>query len=254
MKKYLYIVFLISGFCCSQTVINSYAYQQASTPSPFDGVYEFLFQGNLNETTGNHPATNINGTITYTTGPNAIYPQAGVFNGSFFFDLAASSDFSVTNFTIALWMRKTGSWTASWQEMVEHGRGVNGNSNWYYVAISGTSANSLTNRWSNNGDDVGRHTTNTTNFGALDTWYHVVFTVNGTTATTYVNGIVNTESTGITLGTPALAGMRIGAFQEGGEEYVGYMAALKFYPSGKTLAQAQAIYDCDNNGTNCGNR
>ena len=256
MRKLILFIFAIvclSGFSQNRTDLLKVSKSKAVAPS-FNGVYEFPFQGNLNETTGNHPATNINGTFTYTTGPNSEYPQAAVFDGTDFFDIAASADFSVTNFTISLWMQKTGSWTASWQEMVEHGRGVDSNNNWYYVAISGTNANSLTNRWSNNGDGVGRHTTNTTNFGVVGIWYHVIFTVNGTTATTYINGVLNTESTGITLGTPALDEMRIGAFQEGGEQYVGYMAGLKFWNTGKTLAQAQAIYDCDNNGTNCGNR
>ena len=213
---------------------SNVSYATYTPPSAFDGTFEFPFQGNTTETTGNHSPT-VTGTLAYVTGPNATYSQAANFTGSQYLELAASADFSTTNMTIATWVRDPVVGTG-YEAILEHDRLA---ANWYGMFKDGINDDELNFRYRANGVGVAAEIPSFYS----STWKHVILTVDGTTVRAYVNGVEVVELTGQALATATvLDSIRIGANQDGAEFLTMELAGLQFWNTGKTPAEVATIW------------
>lgn len=201
-------------------------------PVGTDATFQFLFDGNTNETTGNYSVT-VNGTPAYGTGPNANNLQSINCDGSQYIDIAASADFSVTYFTIAFWIKRA-SFPSGFDAIFEHDRSGN---NWYGVYTDST-AGHLNFRVKGLGGNDDVSTSATWNTGQ---WYHMVFTYNGTTGTVYRDGtsIVNTA---LDPGTTNLDSIRLFRNQDNGENFQGEISRLEFWNTSKDSSEVATIY------------
>ena len=199
----------------------------------FDGTFEYNFDGNITETTGNHQGT-LTGTLTYVAGQGS--GQAARFTGSQYIDIPADADLGVTDFTVAFWMRDPAI-SGGYEAIIEGGRST---TSWKGVFKDGAVDNRLAFRWQNGG--IAQTNRTSTAFISANTWYHVIMTIDGTTARIYVDGVLDTEQTGITLNAGSADSLRIGTNTSGSEGLTMDISNLQFWNTGKTPAEVATIY------------
>lgn len=207
---------------------------------------------------GHSSATNndgsINGNVTFTTSKDAGFGRAGNFPGVAGDNItiedptAGTDDIDRTgaDLSISIWFQAA-SWTAGWQAILAHGEGQD-----YRIARSGTSNPA---RFS---AVVGTTDMQTgTTYGATPAgdglWHHLVVTgVNGGTGRLYVDGVLESTSTGLNDPTVSIGSnttrLCIGCNPANGREFNGLIDEVAMWNRELTPAEITAIYDAGANG------
>ena len=238
------LFFFLCFSCYSQQQVLSLILDDESTPpSGFAGNFQLLFENNTNEETGNHTPT-VTGTPNYTPSVNAYNGQAISLDGSVYIDLPSSADFTTTSFTIAFWIRRA-SFPSGFDAIFEHDRF---GTNWYGVFASGTAGQlNVRSKGLGGTDDLTTSVSWTTG-----TWYHIIFTYDGTTGTVFRDGVSILSST-MGVGTLNASGIRLFRNQDDGEGFVGNIDRIEFWNVAKNATEAADIEDCARTGNNCNN-
>lgn len=141
--------------------------------------------------------------------------------GAGFVDVAGSSAFSFGGsngpFTIEFWMRCTG-YSGNYTTIM-----TRRTSDWQWQ-IGFPNTGRYVNASTNSG---GAFTIQDTNELALDTWYHVAWSYDGTTYRLYRGGVLVASSTQSGGFANVDAAVRIGAVPSGGERFSGYLDELR---------------------------
>ena len=170
--------------------------------------YNFDSSANDSSTNGN-TLTNV-GPVTYSTSDFIRGSAAAQFNGSNYFQVANDGRFSTDNFTVALWINPKIS-AASYQTIASC-RAATPWRGWI-LYIGPDSAGSNLEIWSSSdGTNFTGQTSVYSNFGRLNRWVHLAFTLNKSTSELilYIDGVVSRTTTlGYTNNT--ITNLRIGA-------------------------------------------
>ena len=185
------------------------ALSAANTPVLFISLASYRFDGNGNDSTiNNNHLTNVN-TVTFNTTNYKRGSAAASFNGSNYFQITNDGRFSPDNFTVALWIKPQPN--TSYQAIAS----CRASSPWrgWMLYIGPSSAGSNLEIWSStNGSIFTGQTSLFSNFGELNAWVHLAFTLNKSTSAliVYINGTVHRT---ITLGytNNTTTSLRIGA-------------------------------------------
>lgn len=241
MRFILILLFSLCSFS-QQQVLPMLLDSDVAPPITFGGEFQFLFENNTNEETGNHTPTST-GAFTYIAGPNAYNGQAVRLNSSQAINIPASANFSTNQFTIAFFISRS-AFPSGFDAILEHDRF---GTNWYGV-FAASSGGQLNVRTSNTGvDDLTTSVTWNTN-----EWYHIIFTYDGTTGTVYRNG-TNILSSAMTANTVNLSAINLFQNLTNGEGLVADIDRFEFWAVGKNTTEIANIYDCALNGNNCNN-
>jgi uncharacterized protein YjbI with pentapeptide repeats len=172
-------------------------------------VASYNFDSNANDSSVNgNTLTNV-GSVTYNTTDYKRGTAAASFNGSNYFEISNNGRFSPDTFTVALWIKPASH--TSYQSIAS----CRGSSPWrgWMMYIGPSTAGSNLEIWSStDGSNFTGQTSVISNFGTLNIWVHVAFTLNKSTSAlvVYMNGIVVTTTTlGYTNNTGTT--LRIGA-------------------------------------------
>lgn len=238
------VCFFICFSCYSQQQLLPMILDEDAPPAPsFNGEFQFLFNNNTNEETGNHTPS-ATGTYSYIAGPNAYNGQAISCNGTQYIDLPADAAFSTVNFTVSFWFRRA-TFQSSFNTIFEHNRF---GSNWYAVYTrnaTGILRIKASNAAAPNNQDT------PTSF-STNTWHHVVVSYDGTDITAYVDGVGVLDQPA-NPGTANLAAIRLLTNADDTEGYVGDIDRIEYWNEEKNASEASDIYDCATDGTNCNN-
>ena len=172
-------------------------------------VASYSFDSNINDSSGNsNNLTNVNN-VTFNTSDYKRGSSAASFNGSNYFEIANDGRFSPDNFTVSLWIKPV---SHTIYQSIASCRASNPWRGWM-LYIGPSSDGSNLELWSSaDGTNFTGQTSVISNFGTLNKWVHLAFTLNKSTSAliVYVNGIaVTTTTLGYTNNTGT--NLRIGA-------------------------------------------
>ena len=172
-------------------------------------VASYNFDSNANDSSVNgNTLTNV-GSVTYNTTDYKRGTAAASFNGSNYFEISNNGRFSPDTFTVALWIKPASH--TGYQSIAS----CRGSSPWrgWMMYIGPSTAGSNLEIWSStDGSNFTGQTSVISNFGTLNIWVHVAFTLNKSTSAlvVYMNGhVVTTTTLGYTNNTGTT--LRIGA-------------------------------------------
>ena len=172
-------------------------------------VASYSFDSNSNDSSGNNNNLTNTNTVTFNTSDYKRGSGAASFSGTNHFEIANDGRFSPDNFTVALWINPK---TINSYQSIASCRGSSPWRGWMlYIGPSGTGSN-LEIWSSSDGSNFTGQTSLFNNFGSLDTWVHLAFTLNKSTSAliVYINGTTFTTTTlGYTNNTTT--NLRIGA-------------------------------------------
>ncbi len=232
---------LDNSYCLESSNGSLRWYASSSTTSPAVGrcgadgmVGHWNFDGGANDTSGN----GLNGTVsgaTLTTG------QDGSANGAYLFSGAAASItmgnstlFNKPDLTLSVWARSTN--LASVGTLIaKEGKQK------YRFNAGGTAVGMLassTTGWTD--------TYNCPVSVAVNTWYHVVYTISSSTGRMklYVNGSQICDVAGPVITGYGTNDVVVGAYNTGGTEgFVGSLDDARFYGRALTGAEIKSLYD-----------
>ena len=173
-------------------------------------VSSYNFDSNPTDSSPNgNTLTNVN-SVTYTTTDFIRGSAAASFNGSNYFQVSNDGRFSPDNLTVALWIKPNISSTS--YQSIASCRGAIPWSGWM-LYIGPDNAGSNLEIWSStNGTTFTGQTSVSTNFGRVNRWIHLAFSLNRVTSAliVYIDGVaVTTTTLGYTRNTST--NLRIGA-------------------------------------------
>jgi len=196
-------------------------------------VAHYKFDSNANDSSSNNNnITNVN-SVTFNTTDYKRGSAAASFNGSNYFEIANDGKFSPDNLTVALWIKPK---TSTVYQSISSCRASGPFKGWM-LYISPISAGNNLEIWSStDGTNFTGQVSLYNNFGSLNTWVHLAFTLNKSTSAliVYINGTAFTTTTlGYTNNTAT--NLRIGA---GANE-----TSAQFFLSNGTLMDDFRIYN-----------
>ena len=137
--------------------------------------------------------------------------------------IAESPDFSITSFTLAVWVKIPAPIPDGWRTIIEHNRF---GSNWFGLWKS-ANGNKFHFRWANSGTATSDFNTEI----SPDTWYHVaaIYDSNEQVARLYLDGGLDKVVRNADPPSPELSDLRIGINGDGNEDFQGIIDDLRVY-------------------------
>ncbi len=137
--------------------------------------------------------------------------------------IPATSDFSITNFTLAAWVKLPNPIPSGWRTIVEHNRWGD---NWFGLWES-NNGNMFHFRWGNDGNV----TSDFTSTISADNWYHVAatFDADQRTAKLYLNGTLDKTIQNTGAPSEEMGKLVIGKNYDGEEAFKGIIDDLRIY-------------------------
>ena len=238
-KNPTYIYTLAGTYTVTLTITNAedsstetkVDYITVNTPSiSRDLVAHYPFNGNPNDTSGNnHHGTNNGATLT--TDRFGETESAYDFDGTDdYMDLG--NWFNFNDFTISLWINRDAIGT-DWRVILDNNHST---VNWTIQS------------YQNSNDFVfGVFDGGGVNFTIdLNTWKHIVCAKNGTSMTTYVDGVLQNEALGPEIVNYVNPNLFISKWGSGGRNFNGKIDDIRMYSRGLSAAEVQMLFEESN--------
>ncbi len=187
----------LAGTVYSNT-ISSLSYSQAMPDNGTRGIAEYLFATNIWDTSGYYNNGMAIGAPAFTTGHNS-QAQAIALDGTNSYLQLPANIAKGGAFTFAAWVYWNGG--ANWQRIFDFGKDTS-----HYLFLSPSSGSTTLRFAINNGS--GEQTVERSGALAAGSWQHVAITLNGNTATLYVNGAPVVISTSFSIVPSAFSPFR----------------------------------------------
>ncbi|YCM45987.1 LamG-like jellyroll fold domain-containing protein [Verrucomicrobiaceae bacterium 227] len=226
-----------------------------------DGLLNYWnLNDNANDTAGGNPGATgtsddhgtINGTVTFVDSFSAGFGKAGSFPGGAGNNITVPDptggtddiDRTGADITISIWFQAA-DWNTGWQAILAHGEGQD-----YRIARSGT-ANPTKFAAVVGTTDMQTVTTYGAPPAGDGLWHHLVATgINGGIGSLYVNGLLESTSTGLADPTVSIAPsggnnnlLCIGCNPDNGREFNGLIDDIAMWDRALAADEVQAIYD-----------
>jgi autotransporter-associated beta strand protein len=217
-------------------LVSGLSYTQAMPDNGTRGIAEYLFATNLWDTSGYYNNAMAVGAPAFVSGHNSQVSAIALDGTNSYLQLPANMARG-SGFTFAAWVYWNGGRT--WQRIFDFGSDT---SHYFFLTPdsgSGTLCFAITNGAS--GQIVQRSGAMT--FGS---WQHVAFTLNGGTATIYVNGIAVATATGFTSSPASFSPIRnfLGKSQFSTDPlFNGKLDEVEIADFGMTAAQIAVLYN-----------
>lgn len=212
-------------------------------PSPILAYYPLDSNGNDASTNNNH-LINYN-IVTFNTSNRKQGTGAASFNGSNYFEISNDGRFSPDNFSVACWIKPVS------HTIYQSIASCRGSSPWrgWMLYIGPSVAGSNLEIWSStDGYNFTGQTSVISNFGTLNEWVHLAFTLNKSTSAliVYLNGIaVTTRTLGYTNNTGTTLRIGAGANEQNALFFLGNGTLLdefRFYNKVLSASEVSSLF------------
>lgn len=185
-------------------------------------VSYWMFENNVTDSSDHGNDGTMSGNPEFV--PGRIRGTALKLNSSLdYVTISESPDFSVTSFTLSVWVKIPRPIPEGWRTIVEHNRWGR---NWFGLWKS-ANGNKFHFRWTNSG----KATEDYHSTISPDSWYHVAATYDATekTAKLYLNGRLDVTVQNASAPEPVVAKLRIGKNLDDNEEFEGIIDEVRVY-------------------------
>lgn len=196
-------------------------------------VATYNLDGNATDLSGNYNGTETS--ITYTTGK---YGQGAIVtnNNSNKISLGTPIGIGVDK-TVSMWVKQTTATTYSYA----FSQGTLGTTGTYEAIVFGYADSKINFKSRYTSSYIRDITSDIT--PSLNTWYHIVYTVSGTTSTLYINGVNKGTSTVSSIGTSSGA-MELGASTAPSDQWLdGVIDQVRIFNRALTSTEVSTLYN-----------
>jgi hypothetical protein len=213
---------------------------------PSGALFDWRYNGDLTDASGNgNNSSVIGGTAHYSTNELNVATKSAAFNGSS--DVNGLTDgtiaaFTTSDFTVSAWVfYDAADFTAS---PIIFSKGVNTSSGYYGQIHRADAGSDLAGYFIYSFNQSGAiQTVRTADRSVLlNTWYNVVLTKIGTTATLYTNGVFAASATVVNPTANTTLKFQAGKYSGGGFFWTGNIAQLTVWARGLTTTEIGNIY------------